>query len=108
MFILEFGILKSAMNRKLIGLTTYKTIMFQTSFWYVPNLVIEVTEMKKKSSMVRPGSSAWRSLRTMNIFMFADDSSLEVSFLQHKEMLLVLAAAVHCCHTGQFYQFLVC
>ena len=39
--------------------------------------------------MVRPGSSAWRSLRKMNIFMFTDDSSLEVSFLEHKEMLLV-------------------
>ena len=39
--------------------------------------------------MVRSGSLAWRSLRTMNIFMFTDDSSLEVSFLEHKEMLLM-------------------
>ena len=55
---------------------------------YVSNLVIEVTE-RKKSSMVRPGSSMWKSLRPMNIFMFTDDSSLEVHFLEHKEMLLV-------------------
>ena len=44
----------------------------------------------------------------MNIFMFADDSSLEVPFLEHKEMLLAQAAAALCCHTGQVYQFLVC
>ena len=46
----------------------------------------------------------------MNIFMFTDDSSLEVSFLEHtgKEMLFVQAAASLCCYTGQVYQFFVC
>ena len=39
--------------------------------------------------MVRSGSLAWRSLGPMNIFMIADNSSLEVSFLEYKEMLLV-------------------
>ena len=68
--------------------TTYNVScfpMFQTLFWCVPNFFIEVTE---KSSMGRPGSSVWRSLRTINILMFIDDSSLEVSFLEHKEILL--------------------
>ena len=65
----------------------------------VPELVLEVTE-RKKSSMVMPGSSGWRSLRPMNIFMFTDDSSLEVYFLEHKEMLLVDAAALPYCHTS--------
>ena len=52
------------------------------------NLVIEVT-VRKISSMVRPGSSAWKFSRPINIFMFTDDSSFEVSFLEHKEMLVV-------------------
>ena len=55
-------------------------------FRITPNLVIEVTK-RKKSSMVRPCSLAWGSLRPMNIFMFTDDSSLKVSFLEHREML---------------------
>ena len=55
---------------------------------YVPNLVIKVTE-RKQSGMVRPGSSASRYLRPMNIFMSTDDSSLEGSFLENKEMLLL-------------------
>ena len=36
--------------------------------------------------MVRPGSSTGKSLRTMNIFMVTGDFSLEVSFLEHKEI----------------------
>ena len=36
--------------------------------------------------MVRPSSSTWKSLRTMNIFMVTGDFSLEVSFLEHKEI----------------------
>ena len=55
----------------------------------------------KKFSMVRPSRSAWRSLRTINTFMLTNDSSLEVSFLEHKGMLLVYAAEAPCCHTGQ-------
>ena len=101
MFILEFDILKSTVSCKLTGLTsletwdqfdtTYKTITFS----YVPNLVLVCSKpcdrgkrKEKVSSMVKQSSSAWRLLRTMNIFMFTDNSSLEVSFLGQKEMLL--------------------
>ena len=98
-FILEFDVFKSTMGSKLTGLSRFEHgtsliqhtrlscfHMFQTWFLYVPNLVIEVT---KKVSMFGPGSLAWRLLRTMNIFiMFTDDSFLEVSFLENKEMFL--------------------
>ena len=75
-------------NSTIAGLTL--TMLFDC-MWitgYVPSLVIEAT-VRKKSSMVRTGSLAWRSLRRMNIFMLTDDSSLEVCFLEHKEMLFV-------------------
>ena len=49
---------------------------------YVPNLVIELTEGKNKA-YVRPGSSVKRPVKPMNIFMFFDDSSFEVSLLEH-------------------------
>ena len=54
---------------------------------YVPNHVIEVAE-REKSSMVRPGSSAWRCLRVIDIFMFTDYSCLEVSLWSIKNCYL--------------------
>ena len=40
---------------------------------------------RKKSSIVRPSTSTWRSLRPMNIFMSTDDSSFEESSLEQSQ-----------------------
>ena len=47
-------------------------------------LVIEVTK-RKNPRMARSSSLLWRSLRPMNILMFTNDSSFEVSFLKQAQ-----------------------
>ena len=56
-----------------------------------PETSLGIEDWKTYYVHQEPTSSAWRSLhlRAMNIFLFTDDSSHEVSFLEYKEMLLV-------------------